>query len=412
MVNASAGLLGVLILARHGDRLEFFQDPLTYTPSETQLTPLGTVEEFQLGSFLRETYISASSPSAIAKISFPVANLDQLLVRADAAGEGSTILRSMGALTSGLFPPTPEFNITLANGTTVIGAEGGAQYIPIESVENTQDVSLNSFTNCPTFDQHTVDFYASASFAQEASSAQPFLNALSPYLNGRSTNFTNMFNIFDFVNVQNIHNATFASSLQPTFVEQAYGFANFHENGVFSDASPAGVGNVAIRTTLPSMFSSLNRIANASDPLKLALDGISYKPFISYFNLTAASADFNNNGVYEPLFGIVDYASALVLEVNDASGRYSEPFLTFKFKNGTEDPALHPVVLGRFGANTTSVPLSTFTSALEFAAINNTADWCAACNQHTVRPCASQSASRRNSYDKWRRWVTRRPAFH
>lgn len=105
-------------------------------------------------------------------------------------------------------------------------------------------------------------------------------------------------------------------------MEQAYGFANFHENGVFSDASPAGIGNgtrihppmglssdeficeVAIRTTLPSMFSSLNRIANASDPLKLALDGISYKPFISYFNLTAASADFNNNGVYEPLFGI------------------------------------------------------------------------------------------------------------
>lgn len=129
----------------------------------------------------------------------------------------------------------------------------------------------------------------------------------------------------------------------------------------------------------------------------------------------------------------VDYASALVLEVNDASGAYSEPFLTFKFKNGTDDSALHPVVLGRFGANTTSVPLSTFTSALEvslvylldpqsrhlpsdnnlqFAAINNTADWCAACNQHTVRPCASQSASRRNSYDKWRRWVTRRPAFH
>lgn len=65
----------------------------------------------------------------------------------------------------------------------------------------------------------------------------------------------------------------------------------------------------------------------------------------------------------------VDYASALVLEVNDASGRYSEPFLTFKFKNGTEDPALHPVVLGRFGANTTSVPLSTFTSALEVSLV-------------------------------------------
>lgn len=117
-------------------------------------------------------------------------------------------------------------------------------------------------------------------------------------------------------------------------MEQAYGFANFHENGVFSDASPDGIGNgtridpliglsepahmitfgtVAIRTTLPSIFSSLNRIANASDPLKLALDGISYKPFISYFNLTAASADVNGDGVYEPLFGIGEQFPAVYL---------------------------------------------------------------------------------------------------
>jgi hypothetical protein len=42
MVNLSASLLGVVLLARHGDRLEFFQDPLTYNPVETLLTPLGT----------------------------------------------------------------------------------------------------------------------------------------------------------------------------------------------------------------------------------------------------------------------------------------------------------------------------------------------------------------------------------
>lgn len=91
------------------------------------------VEEFQLGSFLQDAYISASSPSAIAGISFPVADLDQLLIRADAAGEGSTILSSMGALVSGLFPPTSVYNITLANGTTVVGAEGGTQFIPSRS---------------------------------------------------------------------------------------------------------------------------------------------------------------------------------------------------------------------------------------------------------------------------------------
>ena len=49
--------------------------------------------------------------------------------------------------------------------------------------------------------------------------------------------------IFDFVNVNNIHNATFADELPPTFSEQAYALANFHENGVFTDIAADGIGN-------------------------------------------------------------------------------------------------------------------------------------------------------------------------
>lgn len=36
-------ILGVLILARNGDRSEFLQDPYTYAPSFTESTPLGAV---------------------------------------------------------------------------------------------------------------------------------------------------------------------------------------------------------------------------------------------------------------------------------------------------------------------------------------------------------------------------------
>ena len=42
-----------------------------------------------------------------------------------------------------------------------------------------------------------------------------------------------------------VHNATFLQALPPTFAAQAYGFANFHENGVFTDGSPGGIGNSA-----------------------------------------------------------------------------------------------------------------------------------------------------------------------
>ncbi|THH14439.1 hypothetical protein EW146_g5898 [Bondarzewia mesenterica] len=390
MPSLSAGLLGVVLLARHGDRLEFFQDPLTYNPSRTLLTPLGTVQESQLGNFLQNTYIASGSPSAIVNISFPLADVDQLLVRADAAGEGEVIISSIGALIQGLYPPTSDFNITLANGSTIVGAGGGYQFIPVQSAEPDDDITLNSFTSCPNFDQHTAAFYASPQFQQRTQEAAPFLAAVAPFVDDRSTNFTNMFNIFDFINVQNTHNATYHDALPPTFVEQAYDLASFHEDGVFSDVSADGIGNVAIRTIFPSIFSSLQRVANASDPLKFAIDGISYKPFISFFNITAATVDRTGQGDFESLFGLVEYASALALEVHapSSSGGSSEPFITVKFKNGT-DSSLRTVALGRFGSNATSIPLSTFVNTLEFAAINSTAQWCAACNQQSLRGCAA-----------------------
>ncbi|OBZ76808.1 Lysosomal acid phosphatase [Grifola frondosa] len=189
---------GVVLFARHGDRLEFFQDPFTYDPSGTTLTPLGSVQEFQLGTFLRSTYLNQHSPSFIEGISADVVDINQLIVRADAAGEGNIILQSVTGLLQGLFPPTPHNNITLANGTTVITPLGGYQYIPVESVEPDEDISLNSFTSCPNFDQHTADFYASPLFLAEAAQAAPFLAELQPFADNRSIDFTNMFNIFDF----------------------------------------------------------------------------------------------------------------------------------------------------------------------------------------------------------------------
>ncbi|RPD61599.1 phosphoglycerate mutase-like protein [Lentinus tigrinus ALCF2SS1-6] len=373
MVNAST-LLGIVLLARHGDRLEFFQDPLTYDPAETFLTPLGSVQEQQLGQFLRSTYLDPASPTFINGVQTEIADINQLIVRADAAGEGSVILNSVQGLLQGLYPPTSDNNITLANGTTVIAPLGGYQYIPVESVEPNEDISLNSFTSCPVFDNHISAFYSSAPFLAEAQEAQPFLEQLQPFLDNRSIDFTNM--IFDFVNVQSIHNATFLQELPDTFAEQAYFFANFHENGVFTDPSPSGIGNIAIRTVLPSIFTSLTRIANTSDTLKIALNEISYKPFISFFNVTeATTAD-------PSLAGIVDYASVMALELHGDGT--SEPTVNARFKNGTTDASLHDITL--FGQQ--SVPLSQFISALAGSAVNSTQQWCTVCNQTTLRGCS------------------------
>lgn len=52
------------------------------------------------------------------------------------------------------------------------------------------------------------------------------------------------------MNVQSIHNATFANALPPTFLAQARDLANYHEYGVFSDPSLGGIGNSMLLVSL------------------------------------------------------------------------------------------------------------------------------------------------------------------
>lgn len=40
---AHSQVRGVVVLARNGDRVEFYQDPKNYKPANTASTPLGSV---------------------------------------------------------------------------------------------------------------------------------------------------------------------------------------------------------------------------------------------------------------------------------------------------------------------------------------------------------------------------------
>lgn len=376
-------ILGIVLMARHGDREGFYQDPTTYTASQTSITPLGEQQELQLGALIRSRYLDPTSPTFIQGINPSTALLrqTQIAVRADAGDEGGVIFDSSVALLQGLFPPTPLSNTTLANGTTVTSPFGGYQYVPIESVESNEDVSLEGFTSCNTLNTRTTNFYNSPAFLQRANDSAFFLSELPPFLDGRPVNLQNMFNIFDYMNVQSIHNATFAQRLPDTFLAQARDLANFHEYGVFSDPSFGGLGNIAARTMLPSILTAFQRIANSSDPLKLHYSAISYKPFLSLFNMTGVS----QNGGIPP--AIVNYAAAVIMEVRQpASG--GQPVIRFNFKNGTDDPDFiaHNLTFSGWSGDG-DVPLSTFLTAFEPAAINTTLQWCGVCNQTTARGC-------------------------
>ncbi|KAJ7126156.1 histidine phosphatase superfamily [Mycena epipterygia] len=378
MAASDSKILGVLILARHGDRAGFYQSPTTYAATATVITPLGTEQEFQLGQHLRSLYLNTTSPSFISGVNGTIVNQAQIHVRADAGGEGGVIYDSAVALLQGMFPATSNYTTDLANGTVITGALSGYQYVPIESVEPANDVSLEGWTSCGAFDASTVAFYNSTEFAQKRNESASFLNQLPQYLDGRPVQLENMWNIYDFMNVQSIHNEAFANALPPTFLAQALTLAGWHEYGVFTSSQLNGIGNIAGRTILPQILSELTSIANASDPLKLAYQSLAYKPFLSLFNMTGVTEQ------NPELAGIVSYAASVTLEVRQPSTG-GEPVVRFNFKNGTGQEFVTYNWLGGSG----DVPLSILVSHVNPALVNSTAAWCTACNNKQDRGCGA-----------------------
>ncbi|KAL4072196.1 histidine phosphatase superfamily [Scleroderma yunnanense] len=375
MVNAST-LIGVVLVARHGDRAStVYQNYSTYNSVQGYLTPLGASQEYELGQFLRNTYLNSQSPSYIQGINTDVVDVDQLYVRADAGG-GDVILDSAYALMQGLYPPTPQSCITLGNGKVVTSPLGGYQYVPVESLEFWQAPSLTSWMECEYFQSHLSRLNSGVVFKDLTATAAPFLQAVTPYLNGMNNSFLNMWNIYDYLNVQYTHNKTFYEGFPQTLMEQARYFANLHEQNVFTDSVANGVGQIAIRTLWPEIFWTLGNMTLANNTIKLALTEVDYKPFISMFNVTNAT-------VTNPeISGIVDYASVVALELSqNTQGQYS---VAMKFKNGTNDDSFH--TLKMWGND--SISLDGLKHNLFWTTINSTVNWCFSCNQTVLRGCS------------------------
>lgn len=362
-------VLGVIVIARNGDRYNYYQDPKTYAASNTETTALGVAESHQLGTALRSAYFDSTSPSYIQGMRTDLVDNSEVHVRVKAGVEGTVVFDSAIALLQGLFPPNPMNKIKLANETTVVAPLGGYQYVPVETVEPGNDRSLESWTTCPAFEKHTKEFYASREFKDVERDAQPFFRAVKDFVFGRPTTLENMWNIYDFMNTELIHNKTYAYRLPPTLIEQARGLADFHEDGVFSDKDIIGIGNIAGRTLLHSILTSLERIAFNGDPLQFLLIETTYQPFISFFHQTGIVNE------HPELKGIPNYASAIAIELRRGEPPDLRDFLRIKFKNGTSDSFKDVHVFGHHA----DIPLTEFIYKAENAAITTNKHWREVC---------------------------------
>ena len=88
------------------------------------------VQSHQLGSVLRADYFNQASESFIHGINTSLVDTHQVNVLVKAGGEGTVVFDSAIATLQGLFPPTPQNKMILANDTTIIAPLGGYQYVP------------------------------------------------------------------------------------------------------------------------------------------------------------------------------------------------------------------------------------------------------------------------------------------
>lgn len=362
-------VLGVLVIATNGGRTEFYQDPYTYQPAFTISTPLGVSESHNLGAALRQEYFTSSSPSYVSGMSTDVVDTKEVHVHVKGGGEGAVVFDSATALLQGLFPPNSRNSVELANETVVMAPLGGYQYVPVETIQPASDKSLEPWVDCPNFEKHVAKVYGSSEFKEAASHAKGFFSFVRDYVFGRPTALENAWNIYDYMNTELTYNKTYAYRLPPTLIEQARGWANFHENAVFSDKDAGGIGNIAGRTILSSILTALERIAFNDDPLKFFLIETSYQPLISLFHMTEMIKE-------DPLLAsISNPASALAIELRRGPAPDTRDFLRFQFRNGSSGDFETYHVLG----HKADIPLTEFIYRIENYAITSNKQWASVC---------------------------------
>lgn len=176
----------------------------------------------------------------------------------------------------GLYPPFNE-TLLLANGSTVAWPSR-AQLIQIETIEPEQEVWVEGWTDCNSWQDRLNKWYESPEFKAQAEIANPFYQSLSGVLGSRPKTLENAWNLFDYLNVEFIHNNTISQQIGEQNREIARYWANYHEAGSFSDEDPNNVGNIAGQSILPPLLDGMSTIANSSEPLKFTYLAASYKP--------------------------------------------------------------------------------------------------------------------------------------
>ncbi|KAG8953463.1 hypothetical protein FRC04_002305 [Tulasnella sp. 424] len=372
--------IGVFVLARHGDKQGTYSNQLSYTATNVQLTALGQAQGFNLGARLQERYLKRTSSTYIAGVNPDLYVDGQALIRADLGDESSMIFDTALAITQGLWPATNSNNITLGDGTYVISPLQGYQYVPIQTVDPDNNLYLEGWTDCIEYNEMANEMNRLPDFLTRAQLNAAFLDSLSTYVGDRPTKYENIYDIWDYMNVNYVHDKAFFAAVPGAVIGQARDLANWYEFYTNGSPDPESILNIGGKTLTGEILNILNRVANKSDSLKFVLYAASYKPFLSFFQMTGVTS------THPELAGIVNYAAAMALELRQPING-TDLYVRFTFKNGTQDSDFMPYPMFGRKDGDFDIPLSTFNLAMRPYAISDTLSWCNACNTSLARNC-------------------------
>ncbi|CAF9933409.1 hypothetical protein IMSHALPRED_009346 [Imshaugia aleurites] len=390
LTQAAETVLGLYIFSRHGDRTT-----KAYPP--TKLTDLGYSEIFSSATWFRENYINATSP--INGIEPDNVQLSQI---AASAPLDNVLMNSAQGFLQGLYPPVgPTLGSqTLGNGTVVAAPLDGYQLIPIATVTtgtgSEDDAWLQGASNCENAEISSNNYFTTPEYLALLNSTQAFYTSILPTINttfnASEASYENAYQIFDYLNVAEIHNATIPSSylLNSSTLFQIRTLADAHEFNLAYNATDP-IRAIAGATLAAQILSALNETvtSNGTGAPILNLQLGEYGQFQSFFglaNLTSLGADW---------IGIPDYASTMTFELFTEAAPSPFPAVDdiqvrFYWHNGTTGNASTPTAYPLFGQSNTTLSWNDFATGMNQFAIGSQADWCKACG-NTTGVCAASS---------------------
>lgn len=390
--NDTEVVIGAVIFARHGDRL---------TKPTQILTPVGQLQEFEAGGYIRDRYMSPNSQFYIASLNetYQPAQIYAQVANSD------VLQKSQMAFLQGLFPPFDtiqgdNFNTvtgsSLSNGSFAEGPLSGYQYVSQDGQDtDSPDYIWTSGSGvCPAYTTASNAYYQSSEFRALNSSTFEFYQSLYPLLEGSfnqsQLSYSNAFTIFDFMNVNWVHNETFVNATQSisNFSDIFFQVRTLQDQYScalnWNQSNP--VVNVAGRTAayiiadyLALMNSSYaDNLSNNPNSLKLAVFHGAYATFYPLFGVLGLIESQPVN-----FTGLINYATTTTFELIEKS---SQTYVRFSIRNGTDASTLlssYPIL----GATDTLIPFEDFYNAISSSSISELSDWCETCEAWSLGFC-------------------------